>query len=89
MPKRTEVVSGVRVTKLTVSIPKYLVDFADELANERKTSRSKVVSSCLEDLARKRRQERMEEGYRVLAEEHDDFARMSAGIAHEVLPKGD
>jgi hypothetical protein len=31
----------------------------------------------------------MEEGYRALAKEHDDFVRMSAGIAHEVLPKGD
>jgi metal-responsive CopG/Arc/MetJ family transcriptional regulator len=89
MPKRVGVTSGVRVTKMTVSIPKHLVDFADELAIERNTSRSKVVSGCLEDLEKKRKQARMEEGYRALAKEHVDFARMSAGIAHEVLPEGD
>jgi metal-responsive CopG/Arc/MetJ family transcriptional regulator len=89
MPKRSAVISGIRVTKMTVSIPKRLVDFADEMANEQKTSRSKVISGCLEDLEKKRKQARMEEGYRALAKKHEEFAQMAAEIAFEVLPKGD
>jgi DNA-binding transcriptional regulator GbsR (MarR family) len=40
---------------------------ADKVAKERKTSRSKVVSSCLEELAKKRLEAEMEEGYRAMA----------------------
>jgi metal-responsive CopG/Arc/MetJ family transcriptional regulator len=42
------------VVKLTVSVPAELVKMADKVARERKTSRSKVVSSCLQELAKKR-----------------------------------
>jgi DNA-binding transcriptional regulator GbsR (MarR family) len=40
---------------------------ADKVAKERKTSRSKVVASCLEELAKKRLEAEMEEGYRAMA----------------------
>jgi metal-responsive CopG/Arc/MetJ family transcriptional regulator len=55
------------VVKLTVSVPADLVKMADKVARERKTSRSKVVSSCLQELAKKRFEAELEEGYRAMA----------------------
>ena len=57
----------VQVVKVTVSVPAELVKMADKVAKERKTSRSKVVASCLEELAKKRLEAEMEEGYRAMA----------------------
>ena len=56
-----------QVVKVTVSVPKDLVKMADKVAKERKTSRSKVVSSCLQELAKKRFEAELEEGYRAMA----------------------
>ena len=57
----------IQVVKVTVSVPSELVKMADKVAKERKTSRSKVVVSCLEELAKKRLEAEMEEGYRAMA----------------------
>ena len=56
-----------QVVKVTVSVPKDLVKMADKVAKERKTSRSKVVSTCLQELAKQRFQAELEEGYRAMA----------------------
>ena len=57
----------VQVVKVTVSVPSELVKMADKVAKERKTSRSKVVASCLEELAKKRFEAEREAGYRAMA----------------------
>ena len=57
----------IQVVKVTVSVPSELVKMADKVAKERKTSRSKVVASCLEELAKKRLEAEMDEGYRAMA----------------------
>ena len=57
----------IQVVKVTVSVPSELVKMADKVAKERKTSRSKVVASCLEELAKQRLEAEMEEGYRAMA----------------------
>jgi metal-responsive CopG/Arc/MetJ family transcriptional regulator len=57
----------IQVVKVTVSVPSELLKMADKVAKERKTSRSKVVASCLEELAKQRLEAEMEEGYRAMA----------------------
>jgi len=57
----------VQVVKVTVSVPSELVKMADKVAKERKTSRSKVVASCLAELAKQRLEAEMEAGYRAMA----------------------
>ena len=74
------------IEKLTISLPRKLIAFADELAKERNTTRSKVVSSCLEELAQKRLHAEMEAGYKAMAKEHSEFATLSSQAAKEVLP---
>ena len=73
--------------KLTISLTPDLVALADEIAEERKVSRSKVVSSCLQELAKKRFEEEMEQGYKAMAKENLEFAALAIDLAHEVLPE--
>jgi metal-responsive CopG/Arc/MetJ family transcriptional regulator len=58
---------SIQVVKLTVSVPAELVKLADKVAKEKKISRSKVVSSCLQELAKQRFQADLEEGYKAMA----------------------
>lgn len=76
-----------KTAKLTISLPKNLISFADEIAHERKISRSKVVSQCLEEFAQKRTIKLMEEGYREMAEENRLLAEQFLPIALETWPK--
>ena len=73
--------------KITLSLPSELVRVTDEVAKERRTSRSKVVSSCLRELADKRLRERLEEGYRAMAKDNQRFAQVAGYLAEEVLPE--
>lgn len=76
---------STRAEKLTISLPRDLIQVADEIASEKKISRSKVVSSCLRELADRRLQEKMAEGYKMMAKEHLKFAREALPLASEVL----
>ncbi len=73
-------------TRFTIITRPELKAVADEIARENKTSRSKVISRCLEELAQKRTMELMEEGYKAMAREHKQFAELSAKAASEVVP---
>jgi len=76
-----------QVGRLSVSLPRYLISVADEIANERGVSRSKVVASCLQELAEKHKIAEMEEGYRVMAEENKRFAKMAFELQRRVVPE--
>ena len=73
-------------TRFTIYTRPELKELVEIVAKETKTSRSKVVSQCLEELSRKRNIKLMEEGYRAMAEEHKQFAKLSAKAASEVVP---
>lgn len=76
-----------QVAKLTISVPRSLISFADQVANERRISRSKVISACLQEFAEQRKLAELEEGYKVMAEEHRQFAVVALALAHEVVPE--
>ena len=75
-----------RKARMSVTIYPELKAIAEEIAKENKTTPSGIVSQCLEELARKRTMELMEEGYKTMAKEHKQFARLSAKAASEVVP---
>jgi metal-responsive CopG/Arc/MetJ family transcriptional regulator len=66
-----------RSLKLTITLPVNLVREIDNIAEEGGVSRSKVVVSCLQEFADKHLQEKMAEGYKVLAQEHAEFAEIA------------
>ena len=76
-----------RTAKLTISLPEELILFADQVAREKKISRSKVFSSCLQELSEKHRIAEMAAGYQALAKEQKQFAAMASKIEQEVLPE--
>lgn len=76
-----------KTAKMTVSLPRELISVADQVARERKTSRSKVISDCLKDLAEKKRTAEMIEGYRAMAKQQKELADLAFKTASEVLPE--
>jgi len=76
-----------QVEKVSLSLLPDAVRFADELAKEWQMSRSKVVSSCLLEMATKRLHEQMAEGYKAMSKENLQFANEAVNLAHEVLPE--
>lgn len=74
-----------QTAKLTVTVPRNLILLADQIANEKRISRSKLVSYCLQELADKRMISEMEEGYKTIANELREFASMASEIEHEVI----
>ena len=73
--------------RLTISLPRDLLSFADRLSRERNSSRSGVIASILRDLAEERERAAMIEGYEAMAEQGPDFADMAISLADEVLPE--
>lgn len=78
---------ATQAAKVTISLPQHLIDLTDKIAKEKHISRSKMISSWLEELASKRFQVEMEEGYKAMAGENLQFAKTAITLAHEVLPE--
>ena len=74
-----------KACKVTVSLPKKLLDYADQLAREQSTSRSGVIASLLRNEERARMYALMEEGYREMAEENLRLAEENLPLAAEVF----
>lgn len=73
--------------KLTISLPKPLVIFADKMAKQKNITRSKLVSMCLEDEIQRQKIEAMKEGYLVMSKEHAEFALLAEDLASETVPE--
>jgi metal-responsive CopG/Arc/MetJ family transcriptional regulator len=74
-----------RVSKVTISLPTPLLDFADLLAKEQSTSRSGVIATLLGKEEEARIQALMEEGYREMAEENRRLAEEAFPQAAEMM----
>jgi metal-responsive CopG/Arc/MetJ family transcriptional regulator len=76
-----------RTNRITISLSPELVRFADRLAAEKKMSRSKVLSSCLQEAAEKQHIADMAEGYRAMAKQNKEMADIASAIGDEVIPE--
>jgi metal-responsive CopG/Arc/MetJ family transcriptional regulator len=77
----------MQVERITISIPRDLVKLADEIAKKENSNRSKVVSACLREMADKRLETEMIEGYKATAQANLQFAEDSIHLANEILDK--
>jgi metal-responsive CopG/Arc/MetJ family transcriptional regulator len=75
-----------KTMKLTISLPRSLAVFADQMAKENHVTRSKIVSMCLAEERQRRKAELMKEGYLAMARQYSEFAESAEEIASEVLP---
>lgn len=71
---------------ISITVEPDLIAVVDEVRKENNTTRSGVISKCLEEFAQRRITKLMEEGYRAMAKEHKQFAKLSAEAAEEVVP---
>ena len=76
-----------RAAKITISLPKDLLEFADRLAQERSTTRSGVIAELLDKEEAARVEALMAEGYRETAEEDRSLAEEAFPQASEMMRK--
>jgi metal-responsive CopG/Arc/MetJ family transcriptional regulator len=76
-----------KVVKLTVSLPQEAVDFADRLAEEKKTSRSAVIAECLLEADKQKKEADLKEGYLSQVDEDRKIASEAWKIAREIWPE--
>lgn len=74
-----------RVSKVTISLPTPLLEFADLLAQERATTRSGVIAELLRREEETQIQALMAEGYQEMAEENRRMAEEAFPLAAETL----
>ncbi len=75
-----------QMVRLSATVPKHIVDEADEIAVASKVSRSQLISECLMEMIQKRKKTLLAEGYRAMAKQHEEFALLTQDAAKEVLP---
>lgn len=74
-----------QTTKITISLPRHLVRYADEKAAARNASRSEVIATMLDDAKTREEELLAAEGYRFYAREAEEFAEGSLRTVSEVL----
>ena len=70
--------------RLSITIESTLVALIDEIVKETNTNRSFVISHCLEEFARKRKDNLMIEYYETMAKEDDRFAKDSVKVIQNI-----
>ena len=73
--------------RVIANVPKDVAKRADEIARQRKLSRSKLITECLLKLVEERQAELMAEGYEAMAAKHREFAKLAANTYEEVVPE--
>jgi metal-responsive CopG/Arc/MetJ family transcriptional regulator len=81
-----EIEMTTQMVRLSATVPKHIVDEADEIAIASKVSRSQLISECLTEMIQKRKKTLLAEGYRAMAKQHEEFALLTQDAAKEVLP---
>jgi metal-responsive CopG/Arc/MetJ family transcriptional regulator len=74
-----------RASKVTISLPAPLLDFADRLAQERATTRSGVIAGLLRQEEEAEIQALMAAGYQEMAEENQRLAEEAYPLVAETL----
>ena len=79
---------GAELSKITLSLPRDLIDYADRCAREKTTSRSEVVSEALAERRAREERELAQHGYQFYATEAQEFANASASATGEAWSHG-
>jgi len=74
---------------ISITVEPDLIAVVDEIRKETNTTRSGVISRCLEELAQRRTVALMEEGYKAMAKENKDFAGMTFELQRQVVLGGE
>jgi metal-responsive CopG/Arc/MetJ family transcriptional regulator len=73
------------VRKVTISLPRHLLQYADRVAAERGVSRSQLVTELIAEMAARDRDALAAEGYCFYAQESEEFACTCLPASSEVI----
>jgi metal-responsive CopG/Arc/MetJ family transcriptional regulator len=73
------------VRKVTISLPRHLLEYADRTAAERGVSRSRLLAELIAELAARDRDALAAEGYCFYAQEAEEFACSCLPASSEVI----
>ena len=76
------------VRKITISLPGDLVRFADEAAERRRISRSRLIAEAITGMERLEAERAAAEGYRYYAAEAAEFAEATGPAVSEAMTDG-
>lgn len=76
---------SITLRKITVALPAALVDYADDQAHARQTSRSRFIAEALLMFETSETERLAAEGYRFYASDSAEFAESIAGSVAEVF----
>lgn len=76
---------SVGVLKVTVSLPRILVEYADQRAETEHTNRSHVIAEALAAARLKAEEDLAREGYRFYGTEAEQFAESSSQAVAEAI----
>ncbi len=74
-----------RKVRLSITVNPELKTLAETVADETKSTPSAVISQCLEDLAKKRKEQSMINYYQDMAQEHEEFGKKSAKVVEQTV----
>jgi hypothetical protein len=74
-----------RKVRLSITVDPKLKELAEKIAGETKSTPSGVISQCLEELAKKRKEEGMIRYYKEMADEHDEFHKKAAKTIEKIV----
>ncbi len=69
---------------ISITVEPALIAVVDEIRKETKTTRSGVISKCLEELARNRKEALMIKYYKTMAQEDGEFAKKSVKVIQAI-----
>lgn len=74
--------------KITISLPRDLVEFVDRYAEQTRATRGQVIGAALAKLRQAEEERLAMEGYRFYAQEGGEFAVASSQAVAEALDRG-
>ncbi|MDD5081810.1 MAG: ribbon-helix-helix protein, CopG family [Dehalococcoidales bacterium] len=69
---------------ISITVDPDLIAIVDEIRKETNTTRSGVISKCLEELARKRKEELMIKYYETMAKEHRNSSQKPIKVLQDI-----
>jgi hypothetical protein len=69
-----------RKVRLSITVDPELKVLAEKVAGETKSTPSAVISQCLEDLAKKRKEQSLISYYQDMAQEHEESGTKTARV---------
>ena len=75
---------AIKTAKLSVAVEPALKATIGIIAKERKTTPSRIVLQCIEELAREHKENLMIKYYETMAQEHEGFAKKSVKVIQKI-----